>query len=199
MEKLRFVIAEDEAIILRSLSRYVEKMGHEVAGVALDGAEAVERIRAVQPNMVLLDLNMPEKDGIAIIREACLDRMIPVIIITGHYSELLMNRADIPCVYGYLMKPTSEEQVQAAIRIAWSRQEEHLANQRETQEYKVALEDRKYIDRAKSILMDEFGLKEAEAMMRLRKMARDRKMKLSDVESEPVSVSLRKRTNADKA
>ena len=181
MEKLRFVIAEDEAIILRSLSRYVEKMGHEVAGVALDGGEAVERIREVQPDMVLLDLNMPEKDGIAVIREACLDRMIPVIIITGHYSELLMNRADIPCVYGYLMKPTSEEQVQAAIRIAWSRQEEYLASQRETQEYKVALEDRKYIDRAKGILMDEFGLKEAEAMMRLRKMARDRKMKLGDV------------------
>ena len=72
------------------------------------------RLRA--EDMVLLDLNMPEKDGIAVIREACLDRMIPVIIITGHYSELLMNRADIPCVYGYLMKPTSEAQVQAAMR-----------------------------------------------------------------------------------
>mgnify|MGYP003098127028 FL=1 len=102
--------------ILRSLSRYAEKMGHEVAGVALDGAEAVERICEVQPDMVLLDLNMPEKDGIAVIREAYLDRMIPVIIITGHYSELLMNRADIPCVHGYLMKPTSEAQVQAAMR-----------------------------------------------------------------------------------
>ena len=101
--------------ILRSLSRYAEKIGHEVAGVALDGAETVERIYEVQPDMVLLDLNMPEKDGIAVIREACLDRMIPVII-TGHYSELLMNRADIPCVYVYLMKPTSEAQVQAAMR-----------------------------------------------------------------------------------
>lgn len=101
--------------ILRSLSRYAEKMGHEVAGVALDGAEAVERICEVQPDMVLLDLNMPEKDGIAVIREACLGRMIPVII-TGHYSELLMNRADIPCVYGCLMKPTSEAQVQTAMR-----------------------------------------------------------------------------------
>ena len=56
--------------ILRSLSRYAEKMSHEVAGVALDGAEAVERICEVQPDMVLLDLNMPEKDGIAVIREA---------------------------------------------------------------------------------------------------------------------------------
>lgn len=105
--------------ILRSLSRYAEKMGHEVAGVALDGAEAVERICEVQPDMALLDLNMPEKGGIAVIREACLDRMIPVIIIiiiTGHYSELLMNRSDIPCVYVYLMKPTSEAQVQAAMR-----------------------------------------------------------------------------------
>ena len=102
--------------ILRNLSRYAEKMGHEVAGVALDGAEAVERICEVQPDMVLLNLNMPEKDGIAVIREACLDRMIPVIIITGYYSELLMNRADIPCVYGCLMKPASEAQVQAAMR-----------------------------------------------------------------------------------
>ena len=82
------------------LGKQLEKMGHEVAGVALDGAEAVERICEVRPDMVLLDLNMPEKDGIAVIREAYLDRMIPAIIITGHYSELLMNRADIPCVYG---------------------------------------------------------------------------------------------------
>ena len=89
-----------------------------VYGLAGDGTDvqAVERIYEVQPDMVLLDLNMPEKDGIAVIREARLDRMIPVIIITGHYSELLMNRADIPCVYGCLMKPTSEAQVQAAMR-----------------------------------------------------------------------------------
>ena len=86
--------------ILRSLSRYAEKMGHEVAGVALDGAEAVERICEVQLDMVLLDLNMPEKDGIAVIREACLDRMIPVIIITadeprGHPVRLrLPDEAD---------------------------------------------------------------------------------------------------------
>ena len=180
MDTLQFVIAEDEAIVLRSLERYVKKMGHVVAGVALDGAEAVERIRALAPDMVLLDLNMPEKDGIAVIREACLEKMIPVVIITGHYSDMLMTQADLGCVYGYLMKPTSEEQVQAAIRIAWSRQEAYLASQRETQEYRSALEDRKYIDRAKGILMDEFGLKECEAMMRLRKMARDSKRKLGD-------------------
>ena len=101
--------------ILRSLSPYAEKMGHEVAGVALDGAEAVERICEVQPDMMLLDLNMPEKDGIAVVRDVCFDGLLPVII-TGLYSELLMNRADIPCVYGCLMKPTSEAQVQAAMR-----------------------------------------------------------------------------------
>ena len=105
--------------ILRSLSRYAEKMGHEVAGVALDGAEAVERICEVQPDMVLLDLNMPEKDGIAVIREACLDRMIPVIIITGHYSELLMNRADIPCVYGCLMRHIYCATGSSAVRTLW--------------------------------------------------------------------------------
>ena len=86
------------------------------SGIFAIKPSGVDYLRLRAEDMVLLDLNMPEKDGIAVIREACLDRMIPVIIITGHYSELLMNRADIPCVYGCLMKPTSEAQVQAAMR-----------------------------------------------------------------------------------
>lgn len=172
-KQLRFVVVEDEAIILRCLILYVENMGHTVVGYAMDGKDAVKVIEEKQPDMVLADLNLPGKDGLTVIREACLEKMITTVIITGHYSDHLMEKANIPCVYGYLMKPISEEQVQAAIQVAWNRREEKKSTEK-------ALEDRKLIERAKGILMDEMGLKEKEAMARLQKMARDKNLKLGE-------------------
>ena len=181
MQKLRIAIVEDEAIILNTFSMHVRNMGHEVCGMAFDGNEAVKMINETNPDMVLVDLNLPGKDGISVINEACINKMIPSVIITGHYSTKIINQANIPCVYGYLMKPVREAQVRAAIDIAWSRHLEQKNAQAEAQEYKNALENRKYIERAKGILMDEFGLKENEAMKRLQKMSQDRKKKLVDI------------------
>ena len=50
---------------------------------------------ALHPDMVLADLNLPGKDGLTVIREACLEKMITTVIITGHYSDHLMEKANI--------------------------------------------------------------------------------------------------------
>ncbi len=181
MKKLRIFIVEDEAIILRCFCMHIEKMGHEVVGKALNGVLAVEKINELNPDMVLVDINIPGKDGLTVIKEACLDKMIPTIVITGHISNELVERANCQCVFGYLMKPISEEQLTVAVNIAWARSEELMGANSLANEYKTALDDRKYIERAKGILMDEFGLKENEAMTRLQKLAKDRNKKLSVV------------------
>lgn len=93
-KQLRFVVVEDEAIILQCLILYVENMGHTVVGYAMDGKEAVKVIEEKHPDMVLADLNLPGKDGLTVIREAC-PVMITTVIITGHYSDHLMEKANI--------------------------------------------------------------------------------------------------------
>lgn len=91
-KQLRFVVVEDEAIILQCLILYVENMGHTVVGYAMDGKEAV---KVIEEKLVLADLNLPGKDGLTVIREACLEKMITTVIITGHYSDHLMEKANI--------------------------------------------------------------------------------------------------------
>ena len=134
--------------------------------------------------MVLVDINIPGKDGLSVVREACLEKMIPTIVITGHISDDLVVKANCNCVFGYLMKPICSEELAAAIRIAWSRYQSHIKDIKRADEYKTALETRKIIERAKGILMDEFGLKESEAMKRLQKMSKDKRKEMGVVAQE---------------
>ena len=64
MESLRIVIADDEPIIRLDLRKTLENMGHQVVGEAGDGAKAVDMARELKPNIVILDIKMPEMDGI---------------------------------------------------------------------------------------------------------------------------------------
>lgn len=185
-KKLRIFIAEDEAIILRNFMNKVKKMGHEVVGNALNGTDAADRIEETNPDLVLIDINMPGKDGLTVVREVCAPKQIPAIVITGHYSEELMERANQECVFAYLMKPIDQKQLEAAINIAWSKYEQYLDTCEEARQLRQTLANRVIIDRAKGILMDNFGLKESEAMKHLQKMSKDKNKKLVIIANEIV-------------
>ena len=184
--KLRIFIAEDEAIILRRFMDKVRSMGHEVVGTALHGLDAEKGIDQKEPDMVLIDINMPGKDGLTVVRETCAPKQIPAIIITGHYSEELMERANHECVFAYLMKPVDHQQLEAAINVAWSKYEQYLDTCAEAKQLKENLANRIIVERAKGILMDSFGLKESEAMNRLQKMSKDKNKKLVNIAKEIV-------------
>lgn len=179
MEQLRIVIIEDDAVILTSLRMQLTKMRHIVAGFAMNGVDAVRVIERERPDLVIADVNIPKKDGLTVIREACLEEMIPTIILTGHYTDDLLMHANIPCVYGYLMKPVSFEQICAMIEIAWSRHKNLSETEKKAIQYKIQLEERKSIERAKGIMMDRLGLKEEEAMKHMQKMAKEQRKKLA--------------------
>ena len=90
---LRIFIAEAEAIILSSLRAAIEHMGHSVAGFALDGETAQKMIKEISPDLVLIDINLPKKTGIEVIRAVNQDTLIPCIVITGYYSDKLIEDA----------------------------------------------------------------------------------------------------------
>ncbi len=189
MKKLRIFVVEDEAIILRSICLFIEAMGNEVAGKAVEGLSAVDRIRKTVPDMVLVDINIPGKDGLTVVREACLEKMIPTIVITGYFDDDLIVKANCQCVFGYMMKPVTREALAAGINIAWSRAEAYIEECQRAEKSEMALKNRKDIERAKGILMDEFGVKESEAMKRLQNMAKKRREKIEIVAQEIISAN----------
>ncbi len=183
-KSLRVLIAEDEYLVLMGTRSYVEKLGHQVVGIATDGLKAVELAIEKKPDLVIMDINMPILDGIDAIKQINEKLFIPSIIVSGYHDEKLINRATEEGVLYYLLKPIDLEDLKIAINISLSKFEEFKKLQDELNSTKNALEARKYIEKAKGILMERMNLKEAEAMKRLQKISREKNKKLVVVAKE---------------
>ena len=180
-KKLNIVIAEDEYIVMMGLRQTIENSGHNVIGVANDGEKLVDLALEKNPDLLIVDVNLPKMDGIEAIDIINKKRVIPSIVITGYNSEDFVKRANKAGVLYYLIKPVDEKELNPAIEIAMGRFADFVKMQREIQKKDKALIDRKFIERAKGILMDRNGLKEHEAMKVLQKKSRDSNRKLVDI------------------
>ncbi|MCS6777313.1 MAG: response regulator [Chloroherpetonaceae bacterium] len=165
--KLRIVIADDEPIIRLDLKKMLEDCGYEVVGEAGDGAKAVELARALKPDVAILDIRMPEMDGIDAARIITEEKIAPVLLLTAYSQIDLVHRAKEAGVYSYLVKPFKEADLMPQIEVAVARWDAYLQIERTAHELEDKLETRKAVDRAKGILMDQYGLKEQEAFRRI--------------------------------
>ncbi len=181
---LRVYIAEDEAINLLGLKRMVAACGHKVIGTAMNGKKAVEDCIKLKPDIVLLDINMPEMDGITAAEKMNVQLQVPIIIITGYKDDVLLERANKAKVFGFLQKPVDEFEIKSILQIAVSRHGELKGLEQERDEAVQSLKDRKVIERAKGILQNRFGLTEEAAMKSMIKKARNENKKMIVIANE---------------
>ncbi|HEV3403803.1 MAG TPA: response regulator [Gaiellaceae bacterium] len=127
----RVLIAEDETIVRLDLRGLLSSRGFEVVGEARNGIEAVERARALEPDLVLLDVKMPELDGIEAARRILAERPVPIVLVTAYDEEALVERAVDAGIFGYLTKPFREQDLLPAIRTALARHAELLLARRD--------------------------------------------------------------------
>jgi len=167
MESLRIVIADDEPIIRLDLRKTLENMGHQVVGEAGDGAKAIDVAREMKPDIVILDIKMPELDGIDGAKVITTEGIAPVLLLTAYSQKDLVDRAKDAGVFAYLVKPFKEADLLPAMEIAISRYEKFVELENEVSDLENKLDTRKAVDRAKGILMDQYGLKEQEAFRRI--------------------------------
>lgn len=167
MHRMRILIADDEPIIRLDLRQMLEELGYDVVAEAGDGAQAVELARQFKPDVAILDVKMPEMDGIEAARVLDEEHLAPAVLLTAYSDPGLISRAKDSGVYGYLVKPFKQADLSPAIEIALSRYREALELDREVIDLKETLETRKLIERAKGVLMDAYSLKEQEAYRRI--------------------------------
>jgi len=146
----------------------LERAGFEVVAEARDGREAVALAAAHRPDLAVMDVTMPELDGIDAARQMLEQRQIPIVMLTAFSEAALVGRAVDAGVFGYLVKPFRESDLLPAIEAARARHAELQALRDEAGSLRDALEARKLIERAKGLLMEKDGLSEAEAFARLR-------------------------------
>jgi len=163
MDSLRILIADDESIIRLDLKKTLENMGHRVVAEAADGRTAVELARKGELDLAILDIKMPEMDGLDAAKIITEEKICPVLLLTAYSQQDLIDRAKQAGVFGYLVKPFKEADLLPAIEIAISRYKELEALEEEVSSLQDKLETRKLVDRAKGILMDKRGMSEQEA------------------------------------
>ena len=178
---LRIVIADNESLIRLDIREMLEDAGHEVVGEAVNGRRAVELTRQHRPDLVLMDIKMPEMDGITAAGKIYADKIAPVILLTAFSQPDIVDKAKDSGVLGYLVKPVQESQLFPAIEIALSRWQEMQGLEDELEKLKDSLETRKLIDRAKGIIMAAHKLGEQEAYRRMQQYAMQKRVPLKDV------------------
>jgi two-component system, response regulator PdtaR len=188
---VRVVIAEDEAIIRLDLKEILEDEGYEVVGESGRGDEAVELVRKQRPDLVILDIKMPGKDGLAAAREITAERLAAVLILTAFSQRDLIDQAREAGALAYLVKPFQKSELLPNIEMALGRFAEMKALDDQIKNLEESLEVRKAVDRAKGILMDEFGWKEHEAFRWIQRTAMRERVTMLNVSTRIIDGQLR--------
>jgi AmiR/NasT family two-component response regulator len=175
------VVADDESIIRMDLREMLVGLGYLVAGEAGDGVTAVNVAREVRPDLVIMDIKMPEMDGIEAARVLTEERIAPVLLLTAFSQQELVRRAGEAGVVGYLVKPFGETDLAPAVEIAIARFKEFRTLEKEANDLRDTLETRKRVERAKGVLMQTQGLSEAEAFRRIQKLSMNSRKSMREV------------------
>ena len=181
MTKRRIVIAEDEPLARLDLGQMLENLGHEVVGQAGDGRTAVDLARELHPDLVIMDIKMPQMDGITAARKISEEKLAPVLLLTAFSQPEIVEKAKDSGVLGYLVKPVQENNLFPAIEIAMSRWREMQGLEQELAGLRDSLAMRKTLDRAKGILMAAHHLSEPEAYRRIQQYAMMKRLTVKEV------------------
>jgi len=182
-ERTRVIIADDESIIRMDLREMLNNLGYLVIGEVGDGRSAVNLARELKPDVVIMDIKFEgeEFDGIDAAQVLTEEKVAPVLLLTAYSQRELVVRARGAGVVGYLVKPFREADLVPAIEVALARFGEFQAMEQEVGDLQEALETRKFVDRAKGILMDSQELTEAEAFRKIQKMSMNTRKPMKDV------------------
>ncbi len=181
MERTRVIIADDESVIRADLREMLTNLNYLVIGEVGDGLSAVNLAREVKPDVVVMDIKMPDMDGIEAAKVLTREQIAPVLLLTAYSQKDLVDRAKEAGVVGYLVKPFREQEIVPAIEIALARFKEFSELTKQVGDLKETLETRKVVDRAKGILMDTQGLTEHEAFRKIQKMSMNTRKPMKEI------------------
>lgn len=178
---LKFAVGDDEPDMRDYFAAILPHVGQQVVAIASNGRELVELCRAARPDLLIVDIKMPEMDGIDAAAEVCREEPLPVILVSAYHDPELVERAGADHILAYLVKPTKQADLEPAIAIAMRRFHQFQQLRREATDLRQALEDRKTIERAKGLIMKRVALDEQAAFRRLQRLASQNNLKLVDI------------------
>ena len=163
------------------LAEMLREEGYEIVGEAGDGQEAVDLAEALRPDLVIMDVKMPRRDGIDAASEIATKRIAPIVVLTAFSQRELVERARDAGAMAYLVKPFNITDLIPAIEVAVSRFSEMAELEKEVATLSDRLEARQLVERAKSLLQVKQAMTEPEAFTWIQRAAMDRRTTMKRV------------------
>jgi response regulator NasT len=177
----RILIADDEPLIRMNLRETLQEQGYLVVGEVGDGQSAVHLSRQLRPDLAILDVKMPNLDGVSAAKAIIGEGIAPVLLLTAYSSRELVEQARDAGVLGYLIKPVRDAELMPLIEVTVARWSEQEGRRKELGQLKDRLETRKLVERAKGYLMDQQGLTESEAFRKIQQLAMNSRKTMREV------------------
>lgn len=181
---MRVILADDQAVIRMGLRAMLVEAGHEVVGTATNGKAAVTLVQTTKPDLVILDIKMPEMDGLEAARRIMAQRPTAIVMLTAYSQRDLIEQATAAAVFAYLVKPVKEELLSPTLELALARFQEWQALRMEVADLQESLEARDIVEKAKHWLMKREGLTERQAFLKIHHRSRERRAPMRQVAEE---------------
>jgi len=177
----RVLVAEDESLIRMDIVEILRENGYDVVAEAADGQEAIDLSTELKPDLVVMDIKMPNLDGITAAKRLS-ELKIPVVLLTAFAQKELFEQAAEAGAMAYVVKPFNPNDLLPAVEIALHRHGELQALEAEISDLNERLETRKLVERAKGLLMSKKLVPdEPEAFRWIQKASMDRRLTMRDV------------------
>ncbi|MFA9373227.1 MAG: response regulator [Poseidonibacter sp.] len=113
---LKVLIVDDSLIIRKKITKIIENLGHEVVYAAKNGVEAIESYNIKKPDLVTMDITMPDMDGITAVKKIIEnDKDAKIIMVTSHGQEDMVIKSIQSGAMGYILKPISDDKLAQSI------------------------------------------------------------------------------------
>jgi response regulator NasT len=178
---LRVLLVDDGAQRVAVIRDELTRQGHLVVGV-VDSALAIhDCVLRLEPDVVIVDAESPSRDTLEGLAALSAARPRPVVVFSEDDSEAPMQQALRAGVSAYVIAGLQPHRLAPVLKVAIARFEQDRALREQLDEATTQLSERKVVERAKGILMEEVGLNEEQAYRHLRKLAMDRGQRLAQV------------------
>lgn len=175
------VVAEDESLIRMDIVETLTEAGYEVIAAVGDGASAVEKVRELRPDIVVMDVKMPQMDGVSAAEAIGKEHLAPVVMLTAFSQQEIVERARDAGAMAFVVKPFTPNDLLPAIEIALSRYQQITSLNEEIRDLEERFETRKRVDRAKGLLQTNMNLSEPDAFRWIQKTSMDRRLTMREV------------------
>ena len=165
----------------RKLKNIFTKSGYTVVGEAEDGVNTLRMIRAMAPDLVILDFDIQGMNALELAKIVEEDRLAPIIIISNVWERELSEKARESWIFAFMVRPINEGNLLASAETAMMNFERMIQLEKEVNRLKDTIETRKIVEKAKGLLMEKLDMSESEAFSKMQHQSMDKCIPMKQV------------------